>query len=203
MAREGKKSPSVLGLKVEVTLKKMANIDVQPNDDDQFYRDLSKDDSLTVTIKAAIHVEQQLERLLRASLHDYEILSKIEVTYSQRVHLAVACGLQRRFLSPLNALGVIRNKFAHELREEVTKSDMDSFYNAFSPDEKQVVQNTYARVRKDMPGAKKRPKRLENLPPLDRFQLYVTALRGALIVAARHAAEMSTIRVARGDESTS
>ncbi|MBB2840199.1 UNVERIFIED_ORG: hypothetical protein GGE64_003966 [Rhizobium etli] len=163
----------------------MAVHEIDTEDSGQFYRDLSREDSLTVTIKGAIYVEQQLDAILKGLSYDPVAFEKIDLTYLQRVQLAVAFGLPKRFLAPLKALGEIRNKFAHVIRDEISGPDMDAFYNTFDPDEKSLIQNTYAKIHKRKIDGKKRPKRLDRLDPIERFQLYVTTLRSALVVANR------------------
>ena len=163
----------------------MAAHELDTADAESFYRDLSKDDSLSVTIKGAIYVEQQIDRLLKAISHDPEYFEKIDLTYLQRIQLAIALGLPRRFLAPLKALGEIRNKFAHVIRGEITSGDMDAFYNTFGAEDKSLIQDTYAKLNKRLVDGRKRPKRIASLEPLERFQLYVTTLRGALVIANR------------------
>lgn len=166
----------------------MAVHELETADAEKFYRDLSNEDSLIVTIKGAIYVEDQIDRLLRSLAVDQEFFAKIDLTYMQRVQLAIAFGLPRRFLPPLKALGEIRNKFAHVIRDQLSAGDMASFYNTFAPEDKSLIQDTYAKINKRRLVGKKRPKRLASLEPLDQFQLYVTTLRGALVIANREVA---------------
>lgn len=161
----------------------MAVHELETDDAASFYHDLSKSDSLSVTIKGAIYVDQQIDRLLRAISVDPDFFERIDLTYLQRVQLAIAFGLPRRFLAPLKSLGEIRNKFAHVIRGEITSADMDGFYNTFDGAEKNLIQTMYAQMNKQRVDGVKRPKRMANLDPLERFQLYVTTLRSALVVA--------------------
>ncbi|MDK1377111.1 MULTISPECIES: hypothetical protein [unclassified Sinorhizobium] len=154
-------------------------------DDAQFYNDLIHTNSLVVVVKATIHIEQEVIKLIHSVVYDANAFDKIDLTYLQRIQLAIALGLEPRFLRPLKALGEIRNKFAHVLRHELNKNDVDGFYDAFDPLDKQVIQDTYARVRKSDVMKLRKPKKIAGLTPLDRFALCATTLRGALISARR------------------
>lgn len=102
-------------------------------DNARFYADLTHETSLVVVVKAAIHLELETNKLIRSLVVDPNQYDKIDMTYNQRVQLAVAMGMQPRLLGPLQALGRIRNRFAHELRLEISKSDADGFYKSFAP----------------------------------------------------------------------
>lgn len=155
------------------------------SDDTEYYNDLIHTNSLVVVVKATIHIEQEVIKLIHSIVYDADAFDRIDLTYLQRIQFAIALGLEPRFLRPLKALGEIRNKFAHVLRHDLNKNDVDGFYNAFDPQDKQVIQNTYARVRKSTIAKIRKPAKIADLTPLDRFALCVTTLRGALIAAQR------------------
>jgi len=171
------------------------------DDDVQFYRDLSTDDSITITVKGAIYVEREIRELLASQVFDRSALDKVDLTYWHRVQLAVAFGLDPRFQPPLKKLGEIRNKFAHILRDELNAEDVKQFYDSFHPDEKSLIQATYAKIRLAGKYGTKRPKRLSNLSPTDQFQIYVTTLRAALLVAKKQA-PLGLKAAAPSDQST-
>lgn len=159
----------------------------QVDDDVRFYRDLATDDSITITVKGAIYVEREIRELLASQVYDPSMLDKIDLTYWHRIQLAVAFGLHPRFQSPLKKLGEIRNKFAHVLRDDLNAEDVKQFYDSFGPEEKSLIQATYAKIRSAGSAKTKRPKKLSSLPPADQFQIYVTTLRAALLAAKKQA----------------
>jgi hypothetical protein len=161
------------------------------DESDQFYKDISQDNSLSVVIRAAIHVEQEVNKLIRATVHDPKAFDRMDITYFQRMEFAVVLGLQPRFLSPLKALGMIRNKFAHQIRPDVTKSDADAFYASFSAEEKTIIQDVYSRQLKKGIYTTKRPTRMSDLDPLERFTLYAATLRSAIIVGRSQAGRLA------------
>lgn len=149
-------------------------------DQDRFYADMSGKDALTVVVRAAIYIESQIIHLIEAYL-DPAHLNKMDLTYLQRVYLAAAIGMEPRLVKPLKALGEIRNKFAHQLDASLSKNEVENFYSAFDPADKQIIQRVYQRTRKT--SATKRPSQIKSLPPLERFTLCATALRSALVSA--------------------
>lgn len=162
-------------------------------DDKAFYHELVHASSLVVVIRSAIRIEGEITELLRSRVLDASAFEKIDLTYFQRIQLAVAFGLQPRLLKPLKTLGEIRNKFAHNVRPEIGKSDADNFYDAFDPIDKQIIQNSYAAIRKENIKKLRRPKKIQDLSSLDRFALYATTLRSA-VIAARQSGDATALR---------
>ncbi|RVM15073.1 hypothetical protein [Sinorhizobium meliloti] len=147
-----------------------------------FYADLSTSSDLEAVIKAAIHIEQEVLVVLNLELFDGAVLDSLDLTYHQKTGLAVAVGLDPRFLKPMRTLGSIRNRFAHRSVTGLTKSDADNLYNSFDAFEKNVIQSAYA----DMVLRAKvgeRSTKFSTLSALDKFTLCVTTLRSALVAA--------------------
>jgi len=143
--------------------------------------DLMREDELGMVIRAHIHVEAQLIRLLEALVPYPESLDKMNLDYSQRVNLSIAMGLKPEQAPPLRALGSIRNRFAHRLDSSLNRSDVDNLYNAFSSDDKIIVQQGFDRTNKQMSQDNK--VKFKMLEPRDQFILMAVTLISMLEVA--------------------
>lgn len=150
-------------------------------DQKDFFEAMSRSDPLSVVIKAAIFLDNQLSELIEENVASPEQIKKLQLDYAGRVHLAAALGFRLTLVSPLLALGNTRNKFAHRLNAEFTEGDADNFYKTFSPEDKLLVERVYQQTRKKLSSDK--PAKIRSLPPLDRLALYAVTLRGALVVA--------------------
>ncbi|RVH28158.1 hypothetical protein CN068_07005 [Sinorhizobium meliloti] len=147
-----------------------------------FYADLSTSSDLEAVIKAAIHIEQEVLVVLNLELFDGAALDSLDLTYHQKTGLAIAVGLDPRFLKPMRTLGSIRNRFAHRSVTGLTKTDADNLYNSFDAFDKNVIQAAYAKmVSQGKVG--ERSTKFSGLTALDKFTLCVTTLRSALVSA--------------------
>ena len=90
-------------------------------------------------------------------------------------------GLNPRFEPPLNALGSIRNDFAHNLRDALSKQDANNLYKALNSEDKEVVQSCLSKIKNKLPD--EGIPNYQQLEPRDKYILSVTALSGALHVA--------------------
>lgn len=147
-----------------------------------FYADLSTSSDLEAVIKAAIHIEQEVLVVLNLELFDGAALDALDLTYHQKTGLAIAVGLDPRFLKPMRTLGTIRNRFAHRSVTGLTKTDADNLYNSFDAFDKNVIQSAYGNmISQGKVG--ERSTKLSALSALDKFTLCVTTLRSALVAA--------------------
>ena len=87
---------------------------------------LKGEDELGVVVRAHIYIEYQLDQFIWSALLKPKELGHIN--YSSRVRLALACGLRGDLKPRLNALGDLRNKFAHRIRTILTDEDVSRFY---------------------------------------------------------------------------
>ena len=157
----------------------------QPTDfDAAFFKALQGEDELGLVVRTHIHIEAKLLEFLGV-LAEAESLEKMDLDYSQRVHLAVALGLKEEHARGLHALGSIRNAFAHRLDSTLSDDRVTNLYKALGRKEKEVVQQAYDRTETQMKqhGARK----FKDLSPRDRFILIAVALQAVLLVAIRDA----------------
>jgi hypothetical protein len=142
--------------------------------------DLMGEDELGAVIRAQIHIETLLLRLIEVLVPYPEYLEKMNLDYFQRVQLAIAMGLSPEYAAPLNTLGSIRNRFAHKLDSILTKNDAENLYEALGADDKDTVQKSFERTKTQVsptPSGK-----FKDLKPKDQFVLIIVALRAMLLV---------------------
>jgi len=152
--------------------------------DEAFYKALQSEDEMGQVIRAHIHIEYQLNELLKLLIPDYEILEKMEnkLEFFQKAHLACALGLKNEALSPLLAIGRLRNNFAHKLNTTLNHDRAKNLYETLSKNEKEITQQSFISTNKKMPDGKKYE--FKNLEPADLFVLIAVCMR-QLLKAAR------------------
>ena len=97
---------------------------------------LRAEDELGKVVRAHIHIEQQLNMLLRLLVKEPKYLVGAGLTYAKKVDLAAALGMDLQLYSPLKRLGKIRNDFSHEPDHSLTEKDVDTFYDCLSDEMK-------------------------------------------------------------------
>jgi hypothetical protein len=134
---------------------------------------LTGEDDLGVIIRAHIYIEAELEHCLNRLLKDSQHLGN-DLEFEMKVRLAFALGLRNDLKSPLNALGKLRNKFAHQVGTTLTKDAADNFYATLAKKERDDVDRSMKLL-----GRKGSHKALE---AKERMILYLLALWGALLL---------------------
>jgi hypothetical protein len=138
----------------------------------EFSNALLGEDELGVIIRAHIFIEAELDKCLKARLKNVDALGD-GLEYQMKVRIALAAGLRANLQQPLNALGKLRNKFAHRLGMTLTKEDADNFYATFSKEERDSVERSLKRIGREVSSHK-------DDHPKSRMVIYVLALWGAL-----------------------
>lgn len=139
-------------------------------------------DDLGVVVRSHIVIEQYLNDIIESVLTKPEIYRQhINFDYHIKVKLVSAIGLHQKFEPALKTLGKVRNDFAHNIRDNITKQDATNIYKALDPEGKEIVQKLYLNIKKrysdmDLPTYRE-------LCPKDKFLLNIIALAGALEVA--------------------
>ncbi|THJ21438.1 MAG: hypothetical protein CAF45_011430 [Nitrospira sp. CG24E] len=147
---------------------------------DEFIRVLSGEDELGAVVRAHIHIEALLFKLLGLLVKDEDYLRKLNLEFSQCVDLAVALGLGREHAKGLRAFGGLRNEFAHNLDSELSEGRVNNLYESLSATDKEVVQVAYVQTNSQLGVS---PPKFKDLTPKERFVLIAVALRGMLEVA--------------------
>jgi hypothetical protein len=139
---------------------------MSPQDiDEDFLASLFGEDELGVVVRAHIHIEAQLNELLRHLVPEPSFLPRLR--FEQRVNLAVALGLFEAALGPLKKLGDIRNAFGHKLKVSLTREMVDDLWSTFTPEHKAIVLGAHEAARKALPD--KRLPDFDQLGPRDKF----------------------------------
>jgi hypothetical protein len=134
-----------------------------------------------------IFVENQLIQLITENIEDIDSVDRLKLSYDGRVNLAIAVGLTARLHTPLQALGQIRNKFAHQLNVQLGESEVNNFYKSFSAEDRTTIENSYQRTRKK--SDTKYPSKFSSQVPLDRFVFCAVVLRAGIITARAQASQ--------------
>ncbi len=149
--------------------------------EDSLLEDLRGEDELGVVVRSHIHIENYINELISLLLPTPEFVDKMKLEYDQKVSLVIACGLKKELAPPLNCFGTVRNSFAHKLNTEISKSLVSNLYRSFCSDDKEVIQNTYKKLKESF--KKEGYPKFNELEPRDQYILIVLSLRGALLAA--------------------
>lgn len=156
-----------------------------------FKKALRGEDELGVVLRVHIFVETTLNDILFHSVPYPKDLDKMKMTYRQRVDLTIAMGLDDRMRSPLYKLGNIRNQFAHNTDAHLGNDMIDSFYNSFSKQDKNIIQSANNATKKDLKLTDQF--KWKKLNAIDKFILLSITLRSALLQAVQEAKERNKL----------
>ena len=106
--------------------------------------DLTREDDVGMIVKGHIHIEYQLQQLACRVLPFPERCDWNKIGYRQTVELALACGLPDDMRGTLNALGSLRNTFAHRLDAALEKQRVMDLYNGLSDRLREGLKVAYA-----------------------------------------------------------
>jgi hypothetical protein len=107
--------------------------------EDKLQEAIFHEDHIGRVIKTHIHLEFLIIEYLKLSIPHYEYLKTLKLDYFGKIHLAVAMGLDKEYLSPLKFIGTLRNTFAHNLDQGLNKQTMNNFYDTFSKIHKKEI----------------------------------------------------------------
>lgn len=151
-----------------------------------FYNALVSEDPLAVVVKSVIHIEQELNEIFTLLVSNAKAFNKLDLTYHQKVGLAVSLGLDESFQSPLNTIGTIRNKFAHQLIYQLSPNDVGNFYKSFRAEHKTVIQLSYSKIREKRLREGGSFEAFSKIDPIDKFVLCAMILRTAMLATKEH-----------------
>jgi hypothetical protein len=145
---------------------------------DDFIRDLNGEDDLGVVVRGHLWVERELIGYIDAQLVDPTAL-RPDLDYADRVRLAIALGLDTSLKAPLNALGKVRNRFAHQLGSHLDKSDADNLHKVLPKVAKDTIHSSRVAAHDEL--GSRGPSRASTQEPRTRYILYITTLWLALV----------------------
>jgi len=155
-----------------------------------FANDLVQGDDLGVVIRVHIRIENALREVVRSLIKEPGYLDKMDLDYSNVVLLAVALGVNKAYAPSLNAIGTLRNKFAHNLNTKLDSNTISSLYAALASDHKEETQRMSKKLWIAHKGSSPYPQ-FKNLQPRDQFISIAVILWGAAIGAVFHLKERS------------
>ncbi|MEH6472323.1 MAG: hypothetical protein V7752_13830 [Halopseudomonas sp.] len=139
---------------------------------------LDSEDDLGKVIRSQIIVESIIVKIIESTVVYSHQLKPMELSFEQKIHLALALGLDNSWSKPLKCIGTIRNKFAHNLRGQIDKSDSNNFYKSFSQQDKSAMRALYKE--KESEFKELGYPEYEKLEPVHKFSVCITILAGAL-----------------------
>ncbi|EPO2920307.1 hypothetical protein [Vibrio cholerae] len=133
-----------------------------------------KEDDLGVVLRAHIIIENIIEDFIGSRVQDVKSFQKMKLTFEQKKYMAMALGFDSRFDRPLKNLTTLRNKFAHDLRDDINQSDVNNFYKSLDEIDKKVINQQLFAVKN--PSQQSLHKGLSDAPVRIQFTVYVTCL---------------------------
>jgi hypothetical protein len=152
--------------------------------DQQFFNDLTREDDLGLVVKAHLHIEHQLADFIQTAMSSPDKCDWTRVGFAAKLEIALGLGLPEHMRKPLEAVGKLRNAFAHNLRYSQAQVDAAALYNGLPALLHAGVKETYRSLR----GADLKPSSLSNR---DLLVIMLLSLRQAIraeVVRGRSAA---------------
>lgn len=141
-----------------------------------FLDELFGEDVLGIVVRTAIHLETLIITFIETNLEaPGELPSRMD--FEDRLALALALGLDRRFKPALKAFAGIRNRFAHRLGTILTTQDISNFYRTLDAEEKNFYQQILGKSEK------------AESADLDRLRVMAASLYYGLSICIRRHAE--------------
>ena len=117
--------------------------------EDQFVEALNSADELGMVLRSHLHIEHKLEVFIKSAAPNYSKYEKqLNLEYNSKVLLSCALGLSDSLRGPLQAVGQLRNRFAHKPNFALTSSIVKAVYATFSEPHKQQLRIAYSEVAK-------------------------------------------------------
>jgi len=155
------------------------------SDEAEFQAALQAEDTLGVVVRAHIRIELCLNDLVNALVVDTGYVEKMNLEYSQKVHLAVALGLKAEYCPALLAMGSLRNGFAHRANATLGRQEANNLFKSLPAEDRTIAVQTYEKTKRETNNLGMPPFRA--LPPKDQFIFIAVGLRAALMFAVAEA----------------
>jgi hypothetical protein len=140
-----------------------------------FSKALTSEDDLGSVVRAHIRIENHLIKLIEQRISAPQQLSRLQLEYDQYVTMALVLGLSPDWVSPLRAMGRLRNGFAHKLDAALDLNAVNGLYESLPSDGKRQVHDSYANIRRENPTVPL-PERFGEAGPKDKFQIIAMVL---------------------------
>jgi hypothetical protein len=126
--------------------------------DTLFFEDLAREDDLGLVVKAHLHIEHQIAEFVQTFMQCPEKCDWTRVGFAAKLEIALGLGLPHHLRKPLEAVGKLRNSFAHDLNYSQAQVDAVALYNGLPARLHSGVKETYRRLR----GVELKPSKLSN-----------------------------------------
>ena len=150
--------------------------------DKEFFDTLSNEDDLGVVVRSHLHIEYKLKKFLEELIphpDGLNIGSLANLRYEQLVDLSIAFGIRPNIVSPIKKLGQLRNRFSHELRGNLSKSEIMEFRGTFDSDSLDRLEDLYQSTKSTL--SEKPPQNIINLPEKELFIIHMVGLYRDLV----------------------
>lgn len=104
------------------------------------------EDELGVVVRGHIVIEQELIEFIEMNLVNKSYLNAMSLDYSQRVKLAMALGLSQEKGPALQAIGKLRNAFAHNIEKGISDEDAKNIYKSLGEEAMIVTNRAYEKM---------------------------------------------------------
>ena len=154
-----------------------------PEEEIAYYQAMTNQDPIAIGIQAVSHIDEALRDLILACVSYPAAIDKVQFEFSKKCALAVALGLDIRFLAPLQRLGKIRNDIAHKTGATISALDVKTLSSTLAGQEKDLIRRLWLMTlgkRQELDGTED----IDMLSPIDHFVLIAVTLRG-IVVAER------------------
>jgi len=126
--------------------------------DKLFFDDLTREDDLGLVVKAHLHIEHQLAEFISGFMKARSNCDWSRVGFTAKLEVALGLGLPLHLRKPIEAVGKLRNSFAHNLQYSQSEVDAVALYNGLPARLHAGVKETYKAIR----GAELKPSKLTN-----------------------------------------
>ena len=155
------------------------------SDETEFQAALQAEDALGMVVRAHIRIELCLNDLIALLVVDQAYVDKMNLEYSQKVHLAVAVGLKPEYAPPLLAMGSLRNGFAHRANMALGKQEANNLFKALPTADRAIVIQAYEKTKRELDRSEM--PQFRGLPAKEQFIFIAVGLRAALMFAVAEA----------------
>lgn len=142
---------------------------------------LRKEDPLGTVMRGQMRIEQELRRFIQSTAASASHANLDESDFQKTVQLALILGLDAHLKPALVALGALRNKFVRSPDLKLGKQETDNFYNALSPELKNMMREVYIEFKSEegLPEFKRQP-------PLDQLIWFIVGIWSAVFANRKH-----------------
>lgn len=150
-------------------------------DDEDFISAMLHEDPLGIVVRSVIFIEHELIALAEEVATHPRAIKDMKLDYHGRVALAVTLGLVPSLQPALNALGSLRNKFAHNPGFSIGKEQVNALIETLDDSQRSAAEFSFERVRAAAPD--QHSAKVDGLDPLDKLKLVALVLRQSVRAA--------------------